>query len=120
MGFFLTVVNGCFCRGFCENVVADRGFLMVNFWWVAGERWLENDLNSATKNTPRFSDLFLGFPVLGRSGVGDWLRFGGCFLSDDLVVWAGGGQVAAVEVDCVGAEAALEGCWENVLALAES
>jgi len=46
-------------------VAADGGFLMVNLWWDAGKRWCENDVNSAAKNTPHFSDLFLGFPVLG-------------------------------------------------------
>jgi hypothetical protein len=36
---FFGVVGWCFCRGFCENLVADDGFLMVNLWWDAGERW---------------------------------------------------------------------------------
>ena len=48
---------------------------------------------------------FLGY----RSGVSGWLvRFAGLFLRENLVVWAVGGQVAAVEIDRVGAEAALE------------
>jgi hypothetical protein len=37
--FFLGWGNGVFAGGFCENVVADGGFLMVNLWWNAGERW---------------------------------------------------------------------------------
>jgi hypothetical protein len=36
---FLGVVEGCFCRGFCKKRGADGGFLMVNLWWNAGERW---------------------------------------------------------------------------------
>src|SRR5437660_49657 len=32
--------------------------------------------------------------------LGHVLRFAGLFLSEDLVVGAGGGEVAAVEVDC--------------------
>ncbi len=36
---FFGVVEWCFYRGFCENVAADGGFLMVNLWWDAGERW---------------------------------------------------------------------------------
>ena len=62
------------------------------------------------KNMPLFLDLFLGFSRFGkRSGVGDRLvRFGGLPPSEDLIVGAGGGQAAAVEVDCIGTEAALE------------
>ena len=65
---------------------------------------------------------FLGFPVLGiGSTVGDWLvRFGGLLLGEDLVVCAGGGRVAAVEVDGVGTEAALERRWQGVLAFVEA
>ena len=40
--------------------------------------------------------------------MGDWLvRFGGLLLGEDLVVCAGGGRVAAVEVDAVGSEVEL-------------
>ena len=69
-----------------------------------------------------FLDLFLGFPVLGiGSGAGDWLvRFGGLLLSGDLVVGAARGSVAAVEVDRVGTEGALELGWQGVLAFAEA
>ena len=94
---------------------------MVNLWWNAGETWWENRLNSQAKNMPLFLDLFLGFPVLGKwVGGGIWLvRFGGLFLGENLIVGAGRGQVAAVEVDCVGAEAALERQWQGVLILVE-
>jgi hypothetical protein len=37
--FFSGVVGWGFCRGFCEKRGADDGFLMVNLWWNAGERW---------------------------------------------------------------------------------
>jgi hypothetical protein len=36
---FSGVVEWCFCRGFCEKRGAAGGFLMVNLWWEAGERW---------------------------------------------------------------------------------
>jgi hypothetical protein len=52
------VCRGFTCWGFCEKRGADGGFLMVNLWWNAGERWWENDLNSAAKNVPHFLDLF--------------------------------------------------------------
>jgi hypothetical protein len=52
--FFLAWWSLCFCRGFREKRGAERGFLMVKSWWNAGERWSENDLKSATKNTPLF------------------------------------------------------------------
>jgi hypothetical protein len=52
--FFSGVVEFVFCGGFREKRGAERGFLMVKSWWNAGERWSENDLKSATKNTPLF------------------------------------------------------------------
>jgi len=33
------VVEGVFCWGFCEKWCAERGFLMVKTWWIAGETW---------------------------------------------------------------------------------
>jgi hypothetical protein len=65
-GFFKFVVEQRFCRGLYKNLLVNRGPLMVNLWWNAGKRWSENDLISASKNTPCFSDLFLRFPVLGN------------------------------------------------------
>jgi hypothetical protein len=59
--FFLIAVNGYFCRGFCKNVVPDRGFLMVNLWWNAGERWSENDLNLPRKICHIFQIYFWAF-----------------------------------------------------------
>jgi len=69
-----------------------------------------------------FGFIFCAFPFweLG-SGVGGWLvRFSGLLLGEDLVVCAGGGQVAAIEVDGVGDEAARERGWQGSLALAEA
>jgi hypothetical protein len=28
-----------FCRGFCEKRVFDRGFFVVETWWLGGETW---------------------------------------------------------------------------------
>jgi hypothetical protein len=36
---FPGLVEWCFYRGFCEIVEANGGFLMVDLWWDAGERW---------------------------------------------------------------------------------
>jgi hypothetical protein len=64
-------------RGFREKRGAERGFLMVRSWWNAGERWSENDLKSAPKNTPLFRFYFWAFPFWesagdsGRSGSDD-------------------------------------------------
>jgi hypothetical protein len=74
--FFLGWLEWCFCRGFWENVAADRGFLVVKSWWIAGERWSGNDLKSGAKNTPLFSELFLRLPV-GRRAPGGGCRLGG-------------------------------------------
>src|ERR1700757_1464933 len=52
-----------FLQGFLGNVAADRGFLMVKSWGIAGERWSENDLKSGAKNMPLFSEFFLRLPV---------------------------------------------------------
>jgi hypothetical protein len=47
--FFSVERFGRFCCGFWEKRVAERGFLMVNSWWNAGEAgmlmslfWFEN------------------------------------------------------------------------------
>jgi hypothetical protein len=37
--FFSVERFGRFCCGFWEKRVAERGFLMVNSWWNAGEGW---------------------------------------------------------------------------------
>jgi hypothetical protein len=52
--FFVFVVDGRFCRGFCENMGAERGFLMVIVWWIGGRTWCVDGCFSASKNTPLF------------------------------------------------------------------
>jgi hypothetical protein len=44
----------------------ERGFLMVNLWWIRGELWLVNGHFSGAKNMPHFQGLFFGIPVLGN------------------------------------------------------
>src|ERR1700730_3789683 len=58
LALFFWRVEGHFCRGFVEKRGADGGFLMVNLWWKAGERWLEDDVNFPALNMPLFLDLF--------------------------------------------------------------
>lgn len=65
--YFSAVVDWAFCKGFCENVVAECGLLMVRSWWNAGKRWFEDDLKSVVKNTPHFSDLFLCLFRFGKT-----------------------------------------------------
>jgi len=31
--------NRRFAEGFWQKRCAERGFLMVNLWWIAGESW---------------------------------------------------------------------------------
>jgi hypothetical protein len=64
--FFSGVVESLFCRGFLQKRGAERGFLMVKSWWNAGERWSENDLKSASKNTPSFR-IFFGLSRFGKA-----------------------------------------------------
>jgi hypothetical protein len=44
---------------------AERGFLMVNLWWIRGELWSVDARFPEAKNMPQFLSLFSGFPVLG-------------------------------------------------------
>jgi hypothetical protein len=37
--FFLGLVKRRFCWGFWQKRGAERGFLMVDLWWIAGESW---------------------------------------------------------------------------------
>jgi hypothetical protein len=46
--------------------VAERGFLMVNLWWDAGERWQGDGRFLGAKNMPRILDLFLGDSRFGN------------------------------------------------------
>jgi hypothetical protein len=62
------MVEGGFCRGFCEKWCADRGLLLVNLWWFADRSWCVGWCFSAVENFPLFSSLFSG----GVSVVGCW------------------------------------------------
>jgi hypothetical protein len=56
--------------GFCEKRVAERGFLMVNSWWKAGESWHVKGRFSGSKIMPSTLDLFLGDSRFGNG----WAR----------------------------------------------
>jgi hypothetical protein len=43
--------------------VAERGFLMVNLWWIRGELWLVDGRFLGSENVPRMTDLFSGIPI---------------------------------------------------------
>jgi hypothetical protein len=68
-GLFFKAGVMVFLQGFWENVAADRGFLMVKSWWIAGERWSENGLRSGARNMP----LFFGI-IFEAAGLRDALR----------------------------------------------
>ena len=36
---FFAALEGRFCWGFWQKRRAERVFLMVNLWWIAGESW---------------------------------------------------------------------------------
>jgi hypothetical protein len=55
---FFGLDNQRFFRGFWQKRVAERGFLMVNLWWIAGESWCVDGHFSGSKNMPLFPDLF--------------------------------------------------------------
>jgi hypothetical protein len=52
-----------FPGGLGGNGWVDRGFLMVNLWWIRGESWLVDGRFLCSKNAPRMTDLFLGIPI---------------------------------------------------------
>jgi hypothetical protein len=57
--------------------VAERGFLMVNLWWIRGESWLVDGGFFRTKDMPRISDLFFAIPIresLAAGCGGAWER----------------------------------------------
>jgi hypothetical protein len=59
----LALDNRRFCWVFWQKRGAERGFSMVNVWWIAGERWQIDGHFSSSKNTPLFSNLFLVEPA---------------------------------------------------------
>jgi hypothetical protein len=40
----------------------ERGFLMVNSWWIDGESWYVDGHFRGAKNLPRVTDLFSVLP----------------------------------------------------------
>jgi hypothetical protein len=48
------VVEGRFCRGFCENVRFFAWFFVVKLWWIAGESWCVDGHFFGSKNLPTF------------------------------------------------------------------
>jgi hypothetical protein len=57
--------NRRFCWGFWQKRGAERGFSLVNLWWIAGESWEVDGHFSGSKNVPLFLDLFLRYSHLG-------------------------------------------------------
>jgi hypothetical protein len=51
---------GRFLMGFLEKAGVERGFLMVNLWWMRGESWSERWCFFETKNMPHFENIFVG------------------------------------------------------------
>jgi hypothetical protein len=45
--------------GFWQKRGAERGFSMVNLWWIAGESWYVDGHFSGSKKMPLFLNLFL-------------------------------------------------------------
>jgi hypothetical protein len=60
-----------FLLGFLAKRVAERGFLMVNLWWNAGETWCFDGRFLGAKNMPLILDLFLR-----DSRFGNWRERG--------------------------------------------
>ena len=51
-----------FCWGFWQKQVAERGFLMVNLWWIDGETWSIDGHFLPLKILHGFRIYFLAFP----------------------------------------------------------
>jgi hypothetical protein len=48
----------CFAGGFGKKYMLERGFLMVNLWWIGGESWFFDGCFLGSNNMPRIQDLF--------------------------------------------------------------
>ena len=59
---FLGVVGPCFCWGFWQKRVLERGVLVVKLWWIAGGRWEVDGQDSGSRNMPLSGFIFEGFP----------------------------------------------------------
>ena len=58
---FFCVVEGRFCRGFCENARPERGFFVVNLWWIDGETWCVDTMFLRSEKHATFSDYFFNY-----------------------------------------------------------
>lgn len=56
--FFLGVVEGCFCRGFCEKAGAARGVFVVSLWWIVVQTWSVEGAFSTPKNRTGRGNIF--------------------------------------------------------------
>jgi hypothetical protein len=52
--FFWAWWKDVFAGVFCENVRAERGFFVVNLWWIAGKSWWVDGGFLASENFPLF------------------------------------------------------------------
>jgi len=69
------VVEWRFCWGFCEFLLQNVVFSMVNCGEFVVKMWLETTANSSRKNTPNFLHIFSFFFTKGRHKNGvDTLR----------------------------------------------
>jgi hypothetical protein len=51
---FSGVAEWRFCWGFCRKRRAERGFLLVSLWWIAGELWCVDGVILGVENFPFF------------------------------------------------------------------
>jgi hypothetical protein len=56
--YFLSRGFHLFCWGFWQKRGAERGFLMVNLWWIHGELWLVDGHFSGAKKLHEFQIYF--------------------------------------------------------------
>ena len=58
-------------QGVLAKWAVERGFLMVNLWWIRGESWLIDGPISGLKNMSRIADFIFGFRVWDSSNCID-------------------------------------------------
>jgi hypothetical protein len=56
--FYFLLWFSAFLLGVWQKRVVERGFFVVNLWWIRGELWWVDGRFSDHKNTPRISHLF--------------------------------------------------------------
>jgi hypothetical protein len=60
--------KNCVFAGFLAKGGVERGFFVVNLWWIRGELWSVDGHFFGCEDFPRIADLFLRIPVLGIRG----------------------------------------------------